>query len=476
MAKYKAYPEYKDSGVEWLGGIPSHWIQSKFGYLKTILTDYTANGSFADLKSNVTYLNEPSYARLVRLTDLRHNLNNNGIWIDFKSYKFLSKSALYGGEFLLANVGANAGLFYQMPYNKGPASLAPNMFMAKFSANKVSGGFIAYTGESDSILKQLTLKATASSAQPKLNKDDFKSIFCCYPSLTEQKIICNFLNCETVLIGKLIAKQQQLIELLKEKRQAVISHAVTKGLNPDAPMKDSGVEWLGQVPNHWLMSKVRYCFLFDKGLTITKEDLQDEGIPCINYGEIHSRYGFEINPNVHNLKCVNEAYLENNKNSLLIKGDIIFADTSEDVDGSGNFSQLTTDTNIFAGYHTIIARPRDRRNYRFLAYLFDCQELRSQIKYSVKGVKVYSITQAILRGLSIWLPPNNEQEYISKLLDYQTTKIDTLIQKQLQQIELLKERRTALIAAAVTGKIDLRDWTPPASSTETSLTAEEATA
>ncbi len=258
MAKYKAYPEYKDSGVEWLGGIPSHWIQSKFGYLKTILTDYTANGSFADLKSNVTYLNEPSYARLVRLTDLRHNLNNNGIWIDFKSYKFLSKSALYGGEFLLANVGANAGLFYQMPYNKGPASLAPNMFMAKFSANKVSGEFIAYTGESDSILKQLTLKATASSAQPKLNKDDFKSIFCCYPSLTEQKIICNFLNCETVLIGKLIAKQQQLIELLKEKRQAVISHAVTKGLNPDAPMKDSGVEWLGDVPCHWNVAKLKY--------------------------------------------------------------------------------------------------------------------------------------------------------------------------------------------------------------------------
>ncbi|MCU6307751.1 restriction endonuclease subunit S [Enterobacter quasiroggenkampii] len=241
-------------------------------------------------------------------------------------------------------------------------------------------------------------------------------------------------------------------------------------------MKDSGVEWLGQVPTHWSISKVRYCFLFDKGLTITKENLQDEGIPCINYGEIHSRYGFEINPNIHKLKYVNKAHLKNDNNSLLIKGDIIFADTSEDVEGAGNFSQLTTESSIFAGYHTIIARPIDRQNYRFLAYLFDCQELRSQIKHAVKGVKVFSITQAILRGLSIWLPPKIEQEYISKLLDNQTATIDTLIQKQLQQIDLLKERRTALIAAAVTGKIDLRDWTPPANSAEASLTAEETTA
>ncbi|HDR2835874.1 TPA: restriction endonuclease subunit S [Enterobacter mori] len=310
----------------------------------------------------------------------------------------------------------------------------------------------------------------------KIMNNEMAEITIILPETKKQIKIAKFLTYEEEKTHNLIQKQQQLIELLKEKRQAVISHAVTKGLNPDAPMKDSGVEWLGQVPIHWSISKVRYCFLFDKGLTITKENLQDDGIPCINYGEIHSKYGFEINPNIHKLKCVNEAHLKNDKSSLLIKGDIIFADTSEDVDGSGNFSQLTTHTNLFAGYHTIIARPIDRKNYRFLAYIFDCQELRSQIKYAVKGVKVYSITQAILRGLSIWLPPKNEQEYISTLLDYRTAKIDTLIQKQLKQIELLKERRTALIAAAVTGKIDLRDWTPPASSSEESLAAEEATA
>lgn len=240
--------------------------------------------------------------------------------------------------------------------------------------------------------------------------------------------------------------------------------------------KDSGVEWLGEIPERWVISKVRYCFAFDKGLTITKEDLQDEGIPCLNYGEIHSKYSFEVNPEIHHLKFVDKKNLRNNFNSLIYKGDLIFADTSEDIVGSGNFSQLIHETTTFAGYHTIIARPVKRENYRFYAYIFDCEELRTQIRFSVKGVKVFSISQSILRGLPLWLPSENEQERISTFLDYQTAKIDTLIQKQLQQIELLKERRTALISAAVTGKIDLRDWTPPTSSAEASLTAEEATA
>ncbi|WP_455507685.1 restriction endonuclease subunit S [Enterobacter sp.] len=214
--------------------------------------------------------------------------------------------------------------------------------------------------------------------------------------------------------------------------------------------KDSGVEWLGEIPEHWKMSKVRYCFSFDKGLTITKENLQDEGIPCLNYGEIHSKYGFEFNPSIHPLKCVDKKYLNANTKSLICKGDIIFADTSEDIIGSGNFSQLVSEVITFAGYHTIISRPINRESYRYLAYTLDSQQLRSQIQTSVKGVKVFSISQAILRGLSLWLPRVNEQKNISTFLDYHTAKIDKLVEKQLQLIELLKEKRQAVISHAVT--------------------------
>lgn len=218
----------KDSGVEWLGEIPEHWVVSKFGYIKTVLTDYTANGSFADLAKNVKYKDEECYARLVRLTDLRKNLENtNGVWIDENAYNYLKKSSLYGGEFLLANVGAYAGLFYQMPYLNKPASLAPNMFMAKFNNSKVYEHFMSYVAKSESAYSQLKLKATASSAQPKLNKDDFKSIVFTYPSLLEQQEIANYLDEKTSKIDKLIEKSNKSIELLKEKRTALISACVT---------------------------------------------------------------------------------------------------------------------------------------------------------------------------------------------------------------------------------------------------------
>ncbi|MBU9825115.1 restriction endonuclease subunit S [Rahnella perminowiae] len=214
--------------------------------------------------------------------------------------------------------------------------------------------------------------------------------------------------------------------------------------------KDSGVEWLGVIPLDWELSKLRYKFAFGKGLTITKENLRDEGIPCVNYGEVHSKYGFEVDPQVHSLKCVDEKYLKENANSLLLKGDIVFADTSEDLDGSGNFTQLISDARVFAGYHTIISRPLKRDNARFYAYLLDCQELRTQVRTAVKGVKVFSVTQAILRNLSIWLPSEYEQQSIAAFLDHETAKIDNLIEKQQQLIELLKEKRQAVISHAVT--------------------------
>ncbi|MES2048282.1 MAG: restriction endonuclease subunit S [Pseudomonadota bacterium] len=217
-----------------------------------------------------------------------------------------------------------------------------------------------------------------------------------------------------------------------------------------AEYKDSGIAWLEKIPVHWGTSKVRYMFSFDKGLTITKENLQDEGVPCVNYGEVHSRYGFEVDPAIHALKCVSEQYLISSQNSLLSKGDLIFADTSEDIDGSGNFTQLIVDQTVFAGYHTIIVRPNNRQSYRFYAYLFDSKELRTQIRHAVKGVKVFSITQAILRGIDIWLPALNEREKIANFLDHETAKIDTLIAKQQGLIKLLKEKRQAVISHAVT--------------------------
>ncbi|MDM2983536.1 restriction endonuclease subunit S [Citrobacter sp. CK197] len=219
--------------------------------------------------------------------------------------------------------------------------------------------------------------------------------------------------------------------------------------------KSTGIEWPSEIPSFWNMTKLRYVFSFAKGLTITKEHLQDEGIPCVNYGDVHSKYGFEVDPKVHALKYVNEKYLKSNSESLLSKGDLVFADTSEDLDGAGNFTQLITDDIVFAGYHTIIARPLDGRHNRFYAYLLDSEEVRLQIKKIVKGVKVFSITQEILRNISIWLPSEVEQFRISVFLDYETSKINRLICRQERLIELLKEKRQAVISDVVTRGLNL---------------------
>jgi type I restriction enzyme S subunit len=218
-------------------------------------------------------------------------------------------------------------------------------------------------------------------------------------------------------------------------------------------MKDSGVEWIGEIPEGWEVKRLRNVFSFSKGLTITKENLQDEGIPCINYGEIHSKYGFEVNPEVHPLKCVSEEYLKDNSNSLLKRGDFIFADTSEDLEGSGNFTHLNFEGTVFAGYHTIIGRPKSSINSRFLAYVLHSLPFRNQVRTRMKGVKVFSITQSILKDLTCWYPDEKEQKTIAKYLDIEAAKIDKAIKLQEQQIEKLKELKSTLIDSAVTGKL-----------------------
>lgn len=202
--------------------------------------------------------------------------------------------------------------------------------------------------------------------------------------------------------------------------------------------KPSGIDWLGEVPEGWKVKRFSDVFSFNKGLSITKENLQENGIYCVNYGEIHSKYGFEVDPNKHKLLCVDEEYLKLNRDSLLKYGDFVFADTSEDIEGSGNFTYLNSQEKTFAGYHTIIAKPIKKLNYRFIAYLFDTEKHRSQIRKKVTGIKVFSITKRILKDADIFFPDNKTQTAIADYLDNQTALID-------KKIELLKAKKQSYI-------------------------------
>ncbi|EMS95490.1 type I restriction-modification system subunit S [Agrobacterium tumefaciens str. Cherry 2E-2-2] len=206
---------------------------------------------------------------------------------------------------------------------------------------------------------------------------------------------------------------------------------------------------LTSLPSEWRVVRLRHAFNFSKGLTITKENLQDEGIPCVNYGEVHSKYGFEVDPDRNALRCVDASYLKNNHSSLLRRGDFIFADTSEDIAGSGNFTCYTSDRLAFAGYHTIIAKPKVPMNFRFMAYLLDSTSFRAQVQSEVTGIKVFSISQAVLKPTLVWFPPEHEQDAIAAFLDEKCAKVDEAVRIKGEQIALLRERRQILIQQAV---------------------------
>lgn len=217
----------KDSGIEWIGEVPEHWMIGKVRRVLNILTDFTANGSFADLAKNVKYLDTPDYSRLIRLTDLREDLKNEGIYVNKEAHEFLAKSELFGGEILMANVGAYAGLVCLVPKLDFVATLGPNMFLLKFDNKRMSNQF-AFTLLSSDCYYKLLMNKALSSAQPKLNKEDVKSIdFIFPPTHEEQDAIIEFIKEETSNIDTLITKYQKQIDLMQEYRTALISQAVT---------------------------------------------------------------------------------------------------------------------------------------------------------------------------------------------------------------------------------------------------------
>ena len=216
----------KDSCVDWIGMIPTHWECVNFRHLINVLTDYTANGSFADLAKNVTYLDEPSYSRLVRLTDLRKGLQNDGVYVDKKSHEYLKKSSLLGGELLMANVGAYAGLAWFMPALDMFATLAPNMFMLKVKKEKILTEYAVQLINSEHYWQYIKTIAQ-SSAQPKLNKENVRSLPIILPPINEQQAILKEVKLKSKGLDAGIKILAEQIEKLKEYKTTLINQAVT---------------------------------------------------------------------------------------------------------------------------------------------------------------------------------------------------------------------------------------------------------
>lgn len=210
------------------------------------------------------------------------------------------------------------------------------------------------------------------------------------------------------------------------------------------------MQWLKEIPSHWEIEPFGRHFSYGKGLPITKADLTPEGVAVISYGQVHSKLNTGSSISRDLVRYVSSVYLESHPQCLLVKGDFVFADTSEDIEGSGNFAFNDFAEKIFAGYHTVVVRPKDLSFPRYYAYLFQSLNWKGQIQSLVNGVKVYSINKGHLKKTYLLIPPLAEQEQIVSYLEDKTSKIDAYVADKEKEIELLQELKQKTIADAVT--------------------------
>lgn len=305
-----------------------------------------------------------------------------------------------------------------------------------------------------------------ASAKPAINQASIPSsalrqLSVLQPPLEEQTQIARFLDYETAKIDRLIEKQQQLIVLLKEKRQAVISHAVTKGLNPEAPMKDSGVEWLGQVPAHWEVHCLRYCAedghkKFTDGDWIEAPFITESGVRLLQTGNVgigefrEKGFRYISQESFRMLKCT-----EVHPGNVLVCR----------LDGPVGRACLVPDLGcrMITSVDNAVLMTSGSFDPRFVVYMMSSTEWISWIENICRagGGFRYRISRTMLGNQRIPAPPIEEQKKIADMLDSGRALYNRLSRRAEEAVELLQERRTALISAAVTGKIDVRTWHPP---------------
>ena len=401
MAKYQQYAEYKESGVERLGQIPIDWIIFR---LKNVLK--IRNGR--DYKEvEVESGGYPVYG-------------SGGIFKRSSSYLYDGKSILFGRKGTIDKPLLISGKFWTVD----------TMFYSEIYDNAMPE-YIYYQS-----LSFPFNFLTTNTALPSMTQEDLLELIFVLPSLSEQLKITNFLDHETAQIDTLIEKQQTLIQLLKEKRQAVISHAVTKGLNPNAPMKDSGVEWLGSVPKHWVVQSIKYAF----------ESLNFRRIPLSSEIRGERKGSFRYYGASGVIDYVDDYIFD--EPTVLVGEDganLVSRNTPLAYSAHGKY---------WVNNHAHILRPKDA----FADYWAEVIE-HIDVNPIVSGSAQPKLTAEALSNLIIAFPPaTGERAQIDTYIKKRKEKYGDLIQQATIAIELMQERRTALISAAVTGKIDVRGW------------------
>lgn len=438
---YKTYDEYKESKMFWIDKIPSTWDTIKAKHC------FNLSGGYAFKSDDFTEEGIP----LVRIGDI-----TNGT-IDFNNCKrlpleyatMMKEFLVESGDILIALTGATIGKIGQVP--KTNEKILLNQRVGKLSSD--SSNYYKYILSSDLIKKQINLIADGS-AQENISNEDIGNfeIFDIDNGLKQQ--IANYLDKKTAKIDATIAKNEELIELLEEKRVALINQVVTKGLDSDVPMKDSGVEWIGEIPEHWEVEKIKNISQVKPSNVDKKSKDNEPPVLLCNYTDVYNNEF--ITMDLDFMKAT-ATYDQISKLSLNV-GDIIITKDSESADDIAVPAIVTEELeNVVCGYHLAVIKPNNNIVYpKFLFRSFESDRINKQFELGANGVTRFGLGAYPINNAYVCQPPLNEQKEIANYLDIETAKIFKATDKILKHIELLEEYKTSLIHHVVTGKIDVR--------------------
>jgi type I restriction enzyme, S subunit len=453
MAKYKKYEKYKDSGIEWIGAVPETWDNSKLKYIVT-----TTKG-FA-FKSE---LFKEQGIPIIKTTDIKQGKIDKTItYIDEELKDNFKAVSLKENDILMSTVGSKpevvnsaVGQIGKVQREYEGSLLNQNAVILRISNEIILNEYLFYFLSSNNYRKYLDLYAHGTANQASLSLKDILDFKMYLPNFNVQEQIANFLDKKTSEIDSLIADKERLIFILEEKRKAIITEAVTTGLNLNVKIKDSGVEWIGEIPEHWEINRLKNVSSIQVS-NVDKKSVEGETTVFLcNYTDVY--YNDKITKNMEFMKAT--AKQEQIKAFSLKKDDVIITKDSETPGDIGRASWVQEDMKeVLCGYHLAQIRPRSFMNGRFLYYLHESPKIREQYCSNANGVTRFGLSKDSIKNSLIIVPPLEEQGKIAHFLDNKISLIDSMKIDINLQIEKLKEYRQSLISEAVTGKIDVRDY------------------
>ena len=426
--KWQPYSEYKASGVEWLGEIPAHWEVKRLKFVAAVNMGQSPSSE----ECNQVGIGVPF---------LQGNADFGPLHPDPKTYCETARKIAQPNDILLsvrAPVGQMNVANQMYGIGRGLCAVTPHAGM-----DRNYFWFLLH------LIREELNSVSTGSTYDAVSVEEVRRLTGCIPSLPEQRAIAAFLDRETTSIHALIAKKQQLIDLLRERRTALISHAVTKGLDPTVPMKDSGIAWLGEIPQHWEVHQLRRVidmFVDYRGFTPTKTPF---GIPLITARNIKN--------GVIDFTLSQEFISEEDYPDRMVRGFPKIGDVLVTTEAPlGETAQIIDERIALAQRIILLKVNLSLMTNDYLKHYLASESGKAELWSRATGSTAVGIKASHLREIIITVPPLAEQQAIVAYLDRETTQIDALIARIEQGKKKLEEYSTALISAAVTGKIDVR--------------------